>query len=53
METSSIVTIKDLLTQVHENLDAYQQYHKENSTDMDSCSYGAENEYCVFAIHIG
>lgn len=53
METSSIVTIKDLLTQVHENLDAYQQYHKENSTDMDSCSYGAENEYCVKSIIAG
>lgn len=28
METASIVAIKNLLLQVQENLDTYQQYHK-------------------------
>ena len=34
METASIVAIKNLLLQVQENLDTYQQYHKDNNTDM-------------------
>lgn len=53
METTSIVNIKDLLTQVQENLDAYQQYHRDNETDMDSCLYGSENEYCIKSIIVG
>lgn len=53
METTSIVNIKDLLTQIQENLDAYQQYHRDNDTDTDSCSYGSENEYCIKSIIVG
>lgn len=47
METTTIIAIRDLLTPVQEPLDGYQQYHKDNNTDMDACSYGSENEYCI------
>lgn len=47
METTTIIAIRDLLSQVQENLDTYQQYHKDNNTDMDACSYGSEQEYCI------
>ena len=53
METTTIIAIRDLLSQVQENLDAYQQYHKDNNTDMDACSYGSENEYCIKSIVAG
>ena len=53
METTTIITIRDILSQIQENLDAYQQYHKDNNTDMDACSYGSENEYCVKSIIAG
>lgn len=35
METTTIIAIRDLLSQVQENIDAYQQYHKDNNTDME------------------
>lgn len=53
METASIVAIKNLLLQVQENLDTYQQYHKDNNTDMDACSYGSEQEYCIKSLIAG
>jgi hypothetical protein len=53
METTTIIAIRDLLSQVQENFDAYQQYHKDNNTDMDACSYGSENEYCIKSIVAG
>lgn len=53
METTTIIAIRDLLSQVQENIDAYQQYHKDNNTDMDACSYGSENEYCIKSIVAG
>ena len=53
METTTIIAIRDLLSQVQENLDAYQQYHKDNTTDMDACSYGSVNEYCVKSVIAG
>ena len=34
METTTIIAIRDLLSQVQENFDAYQQYHKDNNTHM-------------------
>ena len=53
METASIIAIKNLLLQVQENLDTYQQYHKDNNTDMDACSYGSEQEYCIKSLIAG
>ena len=53
METTTIIAIRDLLSQVQENIDAYQQYYKDNNTDMDACSYGSENEYCIKSIVAG
>ena len=53
METASIIAIKNLLLQVQENLDTYQQYHKDNNTDMDACSYGSEKEYCIKSLIAG
>lgn len=53
METASIVAIKNLLLQVQENLDTYQQYHKDNNTDVDACSYGSEQEYCIKSLIAG
>lgn len=53
METTTIIAIRDLLSQVQENIDAYQQHHKDNNTDMDACSYGSENEYCIKSIVAG
>ena len=53
METASIVAIKNLLLQVQENLDTYQQYHQDNNTDMDACSYGSEQEYCIKSLIAG
>ena len=53
METASIIAIKNLLLQVQENLDTYQQYHKDNNTDMDACSYGSEHEYCIKSLIAG
>ena len=53
METTTIIAIRDLLSQVQENIDAYLQYHKDNNSDMDACSYGSENEYCIKSIVAG
>lgn len=53
METASIIAISDLLTQVSESLDAYQKYHKENTTDMDAYSYGPEHEYNIKSLIAG
>ena len=53
METTTIIAIRDLLSQVQENLDTYQQYHKDNNTDMDACSYGSEQEYCIKSLIAG
>ena len=53
METASIIAIKNLLLQVQENLDTYQQYHKDNNTDVDACSYGSEQEYCIKSLIAG
>lgn len=53
METTTIITIRDILSQIQENLDTYLQYHKDNNTDMDACTYGSENEYCVKSIIAG
>lgn len=53
METTTIIAIRDLLSQLQENLDGYQQYHKDNNTDMDACSYGSENEYCIKSLIAG
>ncbi len=53
METTSIITIKDLLQQVQTNLDVYQQYHKDNGTDMDACAYGSEQEYSIKGLIAG
>lgn len=53
METNSIIAIKDLLLLVQENLDIYQQYHRDNNTDLDACSYGSEQEYCIKGIVAG
>ena len=53
METTTIIAIRDLLSQVQENLDTYQQYHKDNNTDMDACSYGSKQEYCIKSLIAG
>ena len=53
METTTIIAIRDLLSQVQENLDTYQQYHIDNNTDMDACSYGSEQEYCIKSLIAG
>ena len=53
METTTIIAIRDLLSQVQENIDVYQQYNKDNNSDMDACSYGSENEYCIKSIVAG
>ena len=53
METTTIIAIRDLLSQVQENIDAYQQYHKDNNSDMDACSYGSENDYCIKSVVAG
>lgn len=53
METTTIIAIRDLLSQVQDNIDAYLQYHKDNNSDMDACSYGSENEYCIKSIVAG
>lgn len=47
METTSINTIKSLLADIQQNLDAFREYHKTRGTDMDVCSYGSENEYSL------
>ena len=53
METTTTIAIRDLLSQVQGNLDTYQQYHKDNNTDMDACSYGSEQEYCIKSLIAG
>ena len=34
METTTIIAIRDLLSQVQENIDVYQQYNKDNNSDI-------------------
>lgn len=40
METTTIIAIRDLLSQVQENIDVYQQYNKDNNSDMDASHMG-------------
>lgn len=53
METASINTIKSLLTDIQQNLDAFREYHKAHSTDMDTYIYGSEKEYNLRGIISG
>lgn len=53
METTSINTIKSLLTDIQQNLDAFREYHKTHSTDMDTYIYGSEKEYNLRGIISG
>ena len=53
METNTIKAIRDLIPQVEDNLNAYQLYHKNNSTDMDAYNWGSEKEYSIKGIIAG
>ena len=50
METTSINTIKDLVVNIQTNLDAYRNYLKNNSIDIDAYNYGTEKEYNIKGI---
>ena len=47
METASINTIKTQLGNIRQNLDAFREYHKAQSSNMVVCNYGSENEYSL------
>lgn len=53
METASITAIRNLATNIQDNLEAYRKYQKDNSVDTDAYSYGNENEYSIKGIIAG
>ena len=50
METGTMTAIKATLDSIRQNLDGFRDYHKAQGTDMDTCTYGRENEYCLRGI---
>ena len=50
MVTGTMTTIKATLDNIRQNLDGFRDYHRAQGTDMDSCAYGHENEYCLQGI---
>lgn len=50
METGTMTAIKATLESIRQNLDGFKDYHKTQGTDMDSCAYGHEHEYCLRGI---
>lgn len=50
METGTMTAIKETLDSIRKNLDGFRDYHKAQGTDMDTCAYGQENEYCLRGI---
>lgn len=50
METGTMTAIKATLDSIRQNLDGFRDYHKAQGTDMDTCAYGRENEYCLRGI---
>lgn len=53
METNTIKAIRDLIPQVEDNLNVYQQYYKSNGIDMEACTWGSEKEYSIKGIIAG
>lgn len=53
METKTISDIRDLHAKITQSLELYREYYRKSNTDMDSNSYGNEQEYCIKGIIAG
>jgi hypothetical protein len=47
METATITQIKSLRDTISQNIEAYKNYVKSQSIDMNLAQYGSEREYCI------